>query len=123
DIGSMTTLEQAQKVRQQVDEAVEQGAVIRAQASPPAGAGEKFLPAVVLTNVDHSMAVMRDETFGPVLCVVPVATMDEAVKLANDCDLGLTASVWSKNRRTANDLARRMQAGVVMINDHLMSHG
>lgn len=123
DIGSMTTLEQARKVRAQVDEAVRHGAVIRAQASPPAGAPEQFLPAVVLTNVEHSMTIMREETFGPVLCVMPVASMDDAVRLANDCELALTASVWSKNRRTADELARRVQAGVVMINDHLMSHG
>lgn len=123
DIGSMTTRDQAQKVRSQVEEAVRQGAVIRAQVSPPAGTSELFVPAVVLTNVDHSMTVMREETFGPVLCVMRVASMDEAVRLANDCELALTASVWSKSRRTADELARRIQAGVVMINDHLMSHG
>ncbi|MFO1095278.1 MAG: aldehyde dehydrogenase family protein [Planctomycetaceae bacterium] len=97
--------------------------MIRAQASPPAGAPEQFLPAVVLTNVEHSMTIMREETFGPVLCVMPVASMDDAVRLANDCELALTASVWSKNRRTADELPRCVQAGVVMINDHLMSHG
>ena len=123
DIGSMTTAEQAGKVRRQVEDAVQQGAVIRAQAKPPEGSDEMFLPAVVLTNVDHSMDVMREETFGPVLCVVPVASMDEAVNLANDCDLALTASVWSRDRRAADELARRLQAGVVTINDHLMSHG
>lgn len=122
DIGSMTTLDQARKVRQQVAEAVAQGAVIRAQAAPPAGSDETFLPAVVLTNVDHSMAVMREETFGPVLGVMRVESMDEAVRLANDCNLALTASVWSRSRRTADELAQRIQAGVVMINDHLTSH-
>lgn len=123
DIGSMTTLDQARKVRRQVDNAVQQGAVIRAQSSPPEGVDEKFLPALVLTNVDQSMAVMREETFGPVLCVAPVESMTEAVRLANDCNLALTASVWSKSKRTADDLARQLQAGVVTINDHLMSHG
>jgi acyl-CoA reductase-like NAD-dependent aldehyde dehydrogenase len=122
DVGSMTTRDQADKVRHQVDDAVRLGAMIRAQAVPPAGASELYLPLIVLTNVNDSMDVVRHETFGPVLCVLPVASMDEAVTRANDCDLGLTASVWSKDKPTAGALARRLQAGVVMINDHLMSH-
>jgi len=122
DVGSMTTRDQADKVRRQVEEAVRQGAVIRAQALPPAGASDLFLPLTVLTNVNDSMDVVRHETFGPVLCVMPVASMDEAVTRANDCELALTASVWSKDKRSADQLARRLQAGVVMINDHLMSH-
>jgi hypothetical protein len=77
----------------------------------------------VLTNVNQTMDVVRHETFGPVLCVMAVASMDEAVTQANDCELALTASVWSRDKRGADALARRLQAGVVMINDHLMSHG
>lgn len=123
EIGSMTTREQARKVREQVAEALQLGAVVRAQANPPPGAPEEFLPALVLTGVNHSMTLMREETFGPVLGVMPVQSMDEAVSLANDCQLGLTASVWSRRRREADRLARRIRAGVVMINDHLMSHG
>jgi succinate-semialdehyde dehydrogenase/glutarate-semialdehyde dehydrogenase len=123
DVGSMTTSDQAEKVRRQVEDAVRQGAVIRAQALPTAGASELFLPMTVLTNVNQSMDVVRHETFGPVLCVMPVASMDEAVTRANDCELALTASVWSRDKRGADALARRLQAGVVMINDHLMSHG
>lgn len=122
DVGSMTTRDQAEKVRRQVEDAVRQGAVIRAQAVPQAGASELFLPLTVLTNVNNSMDVVRHETFGPVLCVLPVTSMDEAVTRANDCDLALTASVWSKDKQAADGLARRLHAGVVMINDHLMSH-
>lgn len=122
DIGRMTTLKQAATVRRHIDEAVAAGAVIAAESNRPIG-DERLLPAVVLTNVDHTMRVMREETFGPVVGVMPVDSMDEAVRLANDSDLGLTASVWSRDRHTAEQLAKRIQAGVVMINDHLMSHG
>ena len=69
------------------------------------------------------MLVMRDETFGPVLAVMKVDSMDQAVELANDSNLGLTGSVWSRDSRRADELARRIQAGAITINDHLMSHG
>lgn len=122
DVGSMTTREQAEKVQQQVDQAVQLEATVRAQAQPPAGASELFLPLTVLTDVNSTMDVVKHETFGPVLCVMPVATMAKGVELANDCDLALTASVWSKDKRAADALAVQLHAGVVMINDHLMSH-
>jgi succinate-semialdehyde dehydrogenase/glutarate-semialdehyde dehydrogenase len=119
----MTTAEQTRKVREHVDEALARGAAMYAQSACPEDSAGNFLPAMVLTDVDHTMRVMREETFGPVLGVMKVRDMDEAVQLANDSDLGLTASVWSRNARDADALARRIQAGVVMINDHLMSHG
>jgi hypothetical protein len=78
---------------------------------------------MVLTGVDHTMPVMREETFGPVVGVMKVADLEEAVRLANDSPLGLTGSVWSRNRRKARRLAVRIQAGAVTINDHLTSHG
>lgn len=123
DLGAMTTTAQMETVRRHVDDAVRRGATVRAQADPPNGGEGNFLPAVLLTDVDHSMAVMKEETFGPVVAVMKVSDMDQAVRLANDSDLGLTASVWSRNHRLAKRLARQLQAGVVTINDHLMSHG
>jgi acyl-CoA reductase-like NAD-dependent aldehyde dehydrogenase len=121
DLGAMTTTKQAAEVRRQVDAALAAGAQIHAQAPAPAGA--HFLPAMVLTRVDHSMDIMRRETFGPVVGVMAVTDMDRAVELANDTEYGLTASVWSRNARRGEALARRIKAGTVMLNDHLMSHG
>ena len=124
DLGSMTTKKQKDAVMRQVEEALSRGAVIYAQSPCPEGdCGGNFMPAMVLTNVDHTMEVMKDETFGPVVGVMKVKTMEEAVELANDSNLGLTGSVWSKNRATAERYARKVMAGVVMVNDHLMSHG
>jgi len=123
DLGAMTTSEQMEKVRRHVRDALDRGATIYAQSPCPDACAGLFLPAMVLTGVDHSMLVMREETFGPVVGVMPVADMDEAVRWANDGELGLTASVWSRSRKAARKLAERLQAGVVTINDHLMSHG
>ncbi len=123
DLGAMTTQRQMEVVRRHLDDALAKGAVIYARALPPEGAAGNFMPATVLTEVTHQMDVMREETFGPVLGVMKVANMDEAVTLANDSQLGLTGSVWSKSHGDARRLARRVKAGAITINDHLMSHG
>jgi succinate-semialdehyde dehydrogenase/glutarate-semialdehyde dehydrogenase len=124
DMGAMTTERQVAVVKGHLEDALAKGAVIYARSPQPEGEGAgNFLPAVVLTRVTHEMLVMREETFGPVVGVMKVRDMEEAVALANDSHLGLTGSVWSKNWGKAEALARRIQAGVVTINDHLMSHG
>jgi succinate-semialdehyde dehydrogenase/glutarate-semialdehyde dehydrogenase len=123
DMGSMTTAKQKAAVEEQVRQALEAGAHMHAQSKVPDEPQGLFLPAMLLTQVDHTMSIMREETFGPVLCVMPVEHMQEALALANDSDLGLTASVWTRNRREGGRLARRIRAGVVMVNDHLMAHG
>ncbi len=122
DIGALTTERQADAVREQVEDALSRGATVFARAEAPV-AGGSFLPALVLTGVDHTMAVMREETFGPVLGVMTVRNMDEAVALANDTNYGLSASVWSRDRWYARGLAHRIEAGAVLVNDHLMNHG
>lgn len=122
DVGAMTTAGQLATVRRHVADALARGASVLAQSACPDGPG-LFHPAMVLVGVTHEMPVMREETFGPVVGVMAVDDMDAAVRLANDSLLGLTASVWSRNRRAASRLARRLEAGVVTINDHLMSHG
>jgi acyl-CoA reductase-like NAD-dependent aldehyde dehydrogenase len=123
ELGAMTTERQMEAVRRHLDGALAQGAEVFAQAMPPESTTGNFMPATVLTGVTHEMDVMREETFGPLLGVMKVANMDEAVDLANDSQLGLTGSVWSKNYGEARRLARRVKAGAITINDHLMSHG
>jgi succinate-semialdehyde dehydrogenase/glutarate-semialdehyde dehydrogenase len=123
DLGAMTTATQSDTVRRHIQDALNRGAKILVQSGFPTDGGGNFLPATVLTEVNHSMLVMREETFGPVVGVQCVADMEEAIRLANDSQYGLSASVWSRDRRAARRMAERIQAGVVMINDHLMSHG
>lgn len=124
DIGVMTTASQCKTVQAHIDDALEKGAEIFARTPvPEKPVSERLIAPVVLTRVNHEMRVMREETFGPVLAVMKVTDMEEALRLANDSELGLTGSVWSRNRKQARRLARRVQAGAVTINDHLMSHG
>jgi succinate-semialdehyde dehydrogenase/glutarate-semialdehyde dehydrogenase len=124
DLGVMTTQRQVKTVKRHLEDALAKGALIYARSSQPEGDGSGNIhPAIVLTEVNHGMLVMQEETFGPILGVMRVRDMDEAVELANDSNLGLTGSVWSKDRRYAEKLARQIHAGVVMVNDHLMSHG
>lgn len=123
DIGAMTTRKQMMTVQQHIDDALAKGAKIFSQSRVPQNSKGNFMPCTVLTDVNHDMLVMNDETFGPVVGVMPFETIDEAIALTNDSNLGLNGSVWSKNRRKAKQIARRIMAGGVMINDHLTSHG
>jgi acyl-CoA reductase-like NAD-dependent aldehyde dehydrogenase len=124
DIGVMTSERQVSVVKQHLEDALAKGAVIYARSPEPESEGSSnSLPAMVLTEVNHEMLIMQEETFGPLVGVMRVSNMDEAVALANDSHLGLTGSVWSRNSSQAETLARQIQAGVVTINDHLVSHG
>ncbi|NQV15686.1 aldehyde dehydrogenase family protein [bacterium] len=121
-IGTMTTARQQKAVRETLEEAIQQGASVSAISQIDENTGQA-LPATILTDVNHNMKIMREETFGPVMGVMSFKTIEEAIRLANDSDLGLTASVWSKNHRMARHIASQLEAGVVTINNHLFSHG
>jgi succinate-semialdehyde dehydrogenase/glutarate-semialdehyde dehydrogenase len=77
----------------------------------------------VLTGVTHEMRIMKEEIFGPVLPIVRVESEEEAIKLANDSEFGLGASVWTKDRGKGERMATQIQSGMVWINDHSFSHG
>lgn len=123
DIGAMTARRQMDTVKAHIDDALKKGANIYARSDYPKKSKGQFLPCTVLVDVNHGMLVMKDETFGPVVGVMAFDTTEEAIDLANDSYLGLTASVWSKNRGKAMRIGRQIKAGAVTINDHLMSHG
>ncbi|KMU81790.1 succinate-semialdehyde dehydrogenase [Coccidioides immitis RMSCC 3703] len=102
-----------------IDDAVKKGAKDETPANstfenmPPEG---NFVKPTLLTGVNHDMVVMTDETFGPIIPVMKVKDDDEAIRLMNDSDLGLTASVWTKDVGTAEDLIERIEAGTVFVN-------
>jgi succinate-semialdehyde dehydrogenase/glutarate-semialdehyde dehydrogenase len=113
---------QRRVVEEHVEDAVARGAKVLVGGARAPGPGW-FYPPTVLTGVDHGMRIMRDETFGPVLPIMTVASVDEALALANDSDYGLTASGWTRDPETARRLQEGLNAGVVTINDCLYSFG
>jgi acyl-CoA reductase-like NAD-dependent aldehyde dehydrogenase len=117
-LGPMASEKGAASVREQVRQAVEAGASahLHPQAFPAdTGAGPYLMPQV-LTWVDHSMAVMREETFGPVVGIMQVGGDEEAVRLMNDSAYGLTASIWTSDLDSAERLAAQVEAGTVFAN-------
>jgi acyl-CoA reductase-like NAD-dependent aldehyde dehydrogenase len=123
DLGSMSSERQLGIVDEHVVDAVKHGAnVLTGGKRPPKLQGAFYEPTVV-TDVDHTMKIMREETFGPVLPVMTFKTEAEAIKLANDSVFGLTASVWTKDVRHGKQVAELVQAGTVMVNEVLYTHG
>jgi len=114
DLGAMTVPAQVDVVRAHVDGARAAGARVVAGGAP---VGTHSYAPTVLADVDHSMAAMREETFGPTLPVMRVADAEEAVALANDSPYGLAASVWTRDTRRGEAIARRLESGVVSVND------
>ncbi|MDX1453903.1 MAG: aldehyde dehydrogenase family protein [Gammaproteobacteria bacterium] len=122
DIGPLCTERQANVVRQQVEAALAAGATIHAEA-PFTTDSTRLIKPLVLSNVSHDMEVMREETFGPIIGVMTFKDEADVIELANDSRYALTASVWSRNRKHARELAGHLKAGAVTINDHMLSHG
>jgi len=117
-IGPMANVRFAKLAREQTAEAVAAGAraLIERQFFPADdGQGTYHMPQV-LTGVDHSMRVMREETFGPVVGIMKVKDDDEALKLMNDSDFGLTASLWTRDPERAYALGSRIETGTVFLN-------
>nr|WP_185956128.1 aldehyde dehydrogenase family protein [Melghirimyces algeriensis] len=116
DLGSMTSLQQINIVESHLRDAVEKGARILCGGKRINRETLHFQPTV-LVNVDHSMRVMQEETFGPVLPIMPFSSEEEAVELANATPYGLNASIWSTDMQKANRIAAKMDSGNVCIND------
>ena len=123
DLGPMIHERQLSIVQSHVDDAIARGARLLAGGKPLTQLGPNFFAPTILADVDHSMKIMREETFGPVLPVRSFKTEDEAVTLANDSDYGLAACIFTNDRKRGEALARRVQAGTVMVNDVLTCFG
>jgi acyl-CoA reductase-like NAD-dependent aldehyde dehydrogenase len=116
DIAPLIFAKQVDTIQAQIDDAVTNGATLL-RGGLPIVKGGTWYPPTVITNVNHCMKIMREETFGPVLPIMPFTTTDEALELANDSEFGLSGAVFSTNPDTCTYLATRMQAGGISIND------
>lgn len=119
DIGAMTSPEQITHVQNQIENAVQKGAKLET----PLRVEENFFYPVILTEVNHEMEIMTEETFGPVLPVMTFNTTEEGIRLANDSKYGLNASVWTKDTKLGEKVAKELITGNVMINDVLRNVG
>ena len=116
EVGAMTFSKQLEIVEEHVRDALAKGARALTGAKRRPGKGLFYEPTV-LVDVDHTMKAMTEETFGPTLPIMKVADVDEALRLANDSPYGLSASVWTKDVARGEQIARRVEAGAVSVND------
>jgi succinate-semialdehyde dehydrogenase/glutarate-semialdehyde dehydrogenase len=123
EMGPLMNERQLAIVEAHVDDAVRRGARLLAGGRRLTELGPTFYAATLLADVTPDMRVIREETFGPVLPVAPFDTEQEAIELANDSDFGLAASVWTKDQKRGEAIARQIRAGTVMINDMISCFG
>lgn len=123
DVGPLIHERQLRIVEAHVEDARAQGARVLTGGVRLRELGPNFYAPTVLTDVTHEMKVMHEETFGPLLPIMPFDTDTEAIRLANDSDYGLGASVWTRDRSRGQMLARHIQAGTVMVNDAVSCFG
>ncbi|MBI1759884.1 MAG: aldehyde dehydrogenase family protein [Acidobacteria bacterium] len=116
-IGPLIFDRQAEVIADQLADAMAQGAQILCGGAIETHGGGKWLRPTVVVNVTHRMKLMTEETFGPVLPVMPYSTLDEAVALANDSEYGLSAAVIAGDLIEAETIARRLDAGAISLND------
>jgi acyl-CoA reductase-like NAD-dependent aldehyde dehydrogenase len=121
EVGAITFPPQLETIKEHVEDAVQKGARILTGGHEVQGAGRFFEPTV-LVDVDHSMKIMTDETFGPTLPIMKVRDADEAVRLANDSPYGLGASVFSRDTVRGEAIARRLEAGAANVNDAMINY-
>ena len=114
-LGPMANKRFSDEVRLQINEAVELGATAHIEVFKNDDAGTYVTPQI-LTGVDHNMRIMKDETFGPVVCIMPVSSDEEAISLMNDSEFGLTASLWTKDVGRAEKIADQIETGTVFLN-------
>ncbi|WPD18534.1 aldehyde dehydrogenase [Thermaerobacter composti] len=120
-MGPLVSQRQLARTEQYVQIGLAEGARLVAGGyrpkEPPLDRGYYYRPTI-FTDVKPHMRIFREEIFGPVTCVVPFADEEEAIRLANDCEYGLGAAVWTQDVKRAHRVAQRLEAGVVWVNDH-----
>jgi acyl-CoA reductase-like NAD-dependent aldehyde dehydrogenase len=122
DVGAIAFAPQIERAQQHIADAVARGARVVTGGARRADLPGQFFAPTLIADATPDMAVMREETFGPVLPVMRVPDAEAALRAANDSPVGLSGSVWSGNARRAAAFARRLQAGSVCVNDVLVNY-
>ena len=117
DVGPMIRPQHVQRMVDLVEDAVSRGARILCGGHPRVDLGPNFFEPTVITNVDSTMKLFQEETFGPILAMQTVPNSEEAITRANDSPFALSASVWTRDASRGEAIAKRLRAGAVMIND------
>jgi acyl-CoA reductase-like NAD-dependent aldehyde dehydrogenase len=123
DVGPMIHKRQLEIVERHIEDAVAHGARLVCGGKRLAELGPNFYAPTVLADVTHEMLIMREETFGPVLPIAAFETEEDAIRLANDSEFGLAASVWTRDSARGRRVAAKIDAGAVMMNDMVSSFG
>lgn len=123
DVGAIIQPQQIETIEEQVRDALANGARVLTGGRRNPDQPGLFYEPTILANVNHEMAVMRDETCGPVLPIMCVSDEDEALRLANDSRYGLSANVWTRNRYKGTELAKAIESGCVVVNDCMLTYG
>jgi acyl-CoA reductase-like NAD-dependent aldehyde dehydrogenase len=122
DVGAMTFEPQVEVAEHLIADALARGATVVTGGARRTDLPGRFFAPTLIANATNEMAVMREETFGPVLPVMKVRDAEEAVRIANDSPMGLSGSVWSSDEKRASALARRLESGTVCVNDVLVNY-
>jgi acyl-CoA reductase-like NAD-dependent aldehyde dehydrogenase len=122
EVGAITFPPQLETISDHVQDAVRKGARVLVGGSSKDSGGGRFFEPTVLVDVDHTMKIMTEETFGPTLPIMKVRDEDEAVRLANDSPYGLASSVFSRDTARGEALARRIEAGATTVNDAMINY-
>ncbi len=122
DVGAMTMPRQLDIIERQVQDALAKGARALVGGKRNATLAGQFWEPTVLVDVNHTMSIVHEETFGPVMTIVRVRDEDEAVRLANDCAYGLGSSVFTRSRARGERIARRISAGMTVVNDYGLAY-
>ena len=130
EFGPLVSIEHRNSVLKYIEKGKQEGAKLACGGKIPEGNSphEKlgtvpfskgaYLEPTIFVNVRNSMSIAQEEIFGPVLCVIPFTSMEEAIHIANDTKYGLAAMIWSKDLEKANKVARRLRCGTVWINTY-----
>ncbi|HEY7933277.1 MAG TPA: succinic semialdehyde dehydrogenase [Solirubrobacteraceae bacterium] len=121
EVGAITFAPQLQTIEEHVADAVQKGARVLTGGRQTPGEG-RFYEPTVLVDVDHSMKIMTEETFGPTLPIMKVQDAEEAVRMANDSPYGLGASVFTKDAKRGEAIARQLEVGAANVNDALINY-